>query len=62
MKKQTIKMLVVLTSSLLASLLIPVIGRWYEQQTGIYPIGFYILSGVVGFFVIIDVVDNKANL
>jgi hypothetical protein len=66
MEKQTIKMLAVFTGSLLASLLIPVFGQWYEQLTGICPIVFYVLSVIFAIAAIIitvvDVLDNHNNL
>jgi uncharacterized membrane protein len=65
MKKPKIKMLAVFTASLLASILIPVFGQWYEQQTGIFPIVFYILLVIfaipVILITIVDVLDNHNN-
>lgn len=34
--------------ALISSLIVPVIGKWYFQQTGIEPIGFYFICGFGG--------------
>lgn len=51
MDKRIIKTtgLSILTSVM--ALTIPVIGQWYEQQTGIYPVGFYALSAICGLII-----------
>jgi hypothetical protein len=40
MNKST-KLIIAFIGSILGSLLLPVFTQWYEQQTGINPIGFY---------------------
>ena len=46
MEKKT-KLIIAFIASMLGSLLLPVFTQWYTQQTGISPIGFYIVY-VVG--------------
>ena len=30
----------------ISSLIMPVVGQWYFEQTGIYPIAFYVIGGI----------------
>jgi hypothetical protein len=46
MNKKIVKTLIVFLGMLISSLLTPIIGQFYQQQTGIEPIAFY---GVVVF-------------
>jgi hypothetical protein len=34
--------------AIISSLIVPVIGKWYFQQTGIEPIMFYLICGLGG--------------
>jgi hypothetical protein len=48
--------------AVIGSLLIPVFGQWYQQQTGIDPIAFYIVGGIASlcnvlYWLISSVVD-----
>ena len=45
MKKFT-KLLIMIFSTILGSLLAPVFGSWYQNQTGIDPIAFYSVSAM----------------
>lgn len=47
---KTTKLIIAFIISILGSLIIPVFTQWYTQQTGIAPIGFYIVY-VLGSFV-----------
>jgi hypothetical protein len=48
--------------AVIGSLLIPVFGQWYEQQTGIDPIAFYIAGGIASlgnvFYWLVKTVEN----
>lgn len=57
MKKLT-KIITMIIISLLSSLLTPIFGNWYQQTTGIDPIGFYIVSVLGAFAIWIYVVIN----
>jgi fucose 4-O-acetylase-like acetyltransferase len=46
MNKKIVKTLIVFLGMLISSLLTPIIGQLYQQQTGIEPIAFY---GIVVF-------------
>lgn len=48
MDKRIIKTILLLIGVGLTSLFIPMFGQWYEQQTGICPIGFYAIMGFGG--------------
>ncbi len=43
MNKKIVKTLIVFLGMLISSLLTPIIGQLYQQQTGIEPIAFYVL-------------------
>ena len=48
MSKQK-KLYIMFICTLVSALLVPIFTQWYEQQTGIFPIGFYIVLVVGGF-------------
>ena len=50
--------------TIIATLLVPVFGQWYEQQTGINPVAFYTVSSLIGvmnimYRVIIVIEENS---
>lgn len=48
MDSRIIKTALTIMAMSITALLIPVFGQWYSQQTGIDPIGFYMLSVLGG--------------
>ena len=55
------KLFTVIFIGIASSLLVPIFGQWYEQQTGIMPIGLYALS-TAGFFTMLGVnIHNYFN-
>lgn len=48
MDTRIIKTFLVVFSAAITTLLIPILGQWYEQKTGIMPVGFYAVSGMGG--------------
>lgn len=60
-----IKTIAVLFSALTGSLVVPVFGQWYFEKTGIFPIGFYLLSafGGIGYIILMMVwIWNKESI
>lgn len=45
--------------TLISALLLPIFTQWYEQQTGIFPIGFYMVLIVGGFISYVAVITNN---
>jgi hypothetical protein len=39
--------------AIISSLIVPVIGKWYFQQTGIEPLGFYFVCGFGGLAMVV---------
>jgi hypothetical protein len=39
--------------AIISSLIVPVIGKWYFQQTGIKPIMFYLICGFGGLAIVL---------
>lgn len=48
MSKQK-KLYIMFICTLISALLVPIFTQWYEQKTGIFPIGFYLVLIVGGF-------------
>lgn len=48
MSKQK-KLLIMFICTLISALVVPIFTQWYEQQTGIWPGGFYVTLVVGGF-------------
>jgi hypothetical protein len=48
MNKKLLKSIAVILSASVTSLVIPVFGNWYKQQTGFDPIAFYAVAGFGG--------------
>jgi hypothetical protein len=52
--------------AIVSSLIVPVIGKWYFQQTGIEPIMFYLICGLGGLAMalmrIFSMVDEDLNI
>ena len=48
MDKRIFKSALAFIMLLISALLIPILTQWYEQQTGIFPIGFLILITIGG--------------
>jgi len=59
--KKTTKLAIALAISIIGSLMIPIFTQWYEQQTGITPIGFYFVYVMGSFFSIIAIATNNFN-
>lgn len=54
MSKQK-KLYIMFICTLISALLVPIFTQWYEQQTGIFPTGFYmvlIVGGFISYFAI----------
>lgn len=49
MDTRIVKTFLVIVSAGITALLLPIFGQWYYQNTGIDPIGFYMLMGFGGF-------------
>lgn len=60
MKKAT-KLAIAFAISIVGSLLIPIFTQWYEQQTGITPIGFYFVYVFGSFISIMAIATNNFN-
>jgi hypothetical protein len=58
MNKKIMKTIMVFLSTTISSMMIPVIGQFYEQQTGIHPIGFYIICSMGGMGIAIVLLFN----
>ena len=52
MDKRIIKTALVIFSAAFMTLITPIIGMWYEKQTGIMPVGFYAVLGLGGLVVV----------
>lgn len=54
MDKRIFKSVLAFSMLLISALLIPILTQWYEQQTGIFPIGFLMLItfGGLGLFAV----------
>lgn len=48
MSKQK-KLYIMFICTLISALLVPIFTQWYQQQTGINPIGFYMVLCIGGF-------------
>lgn len=48
MSKQK-KLYIMFICTLISALLVPIFTQWYEEQTGIWPSGFYVILIVGGF-------------
>jgi hypothetical protein len=57
--KKTTKLAIVFVISIIGSLLIPIFTQWYEQQTGMTPIGFYFVYGIGSVFSIFAIATNN---
>jgi hypothetical protein len=53
MDKRIIKTMLVIFGAGLMTLITPIIGMWYEKQTGIMPVGFYAVLGIGGLVVVL---------
>lgn len=53
MDKRIIKSALVFFMATICGFITPVLGQWYEQQTGIYPIASYLILGLGTFFTVI---------
>lgn len=53
MDKRIIKTALVIFGSAMMTLITPIIGIWYEKQTGIMPVGFYAVLGLGGLVVVL---------
>jgi hypothetical protein len=58
MKKET-KLYIMFICTLISTLLVPIFTQWYEQQTGIWPGGFYFLLCIGGFMAYFAVFTNN---
>jgi hypothetical protein len=58
MDKRILKTILVIFCVSITSLLIPIFGQWYEQQTGIMPIVFYAISIIGGFATCVIIIYN----
>ena len=45
--------------TLISALLVPIFTQWYEQQTGIWPGGFYLVLFIGGFISYMAVFSNN---
>lgn len=61
MNKMT-KLAIAFAISIVGSLLIPIFTQWYEQQTGIYPIGFLAVYAIGSFLSIFAIATDNFNL
>ena len=61
MNKMT-KLAIAFAVSIVGSLLIPIFTQWYEQQTGLYPIGFYFVYVIGSFMSIISIATNNLRI
>jgi uncharacterized membrane protein len=57
--KITTKLAIAFAISIIGSLLIPIFTQWYEQQTGMTPIGFYFVYVMGSFFSIFTIATNN---
>jgi len=60
MNKMT-KLAIALAISIIGSLMIPIFTQWYEQQTGLSPIGFYFVYVFGSFISIMAIATNNFN-
>ena len=58
MSKQK-KLLIMFICTLISALLLPIFTQWYEQKTGIWPGGFYVVLTVGGFMSYFAVATNN---
>lgn len=56
---KTTKLIIAFIISILGSLILPVFTQWYTQQTGIVPIGFYIVYVLGSFVSIFSIATNN---
>jgi uncharacterized membrane protein len=57
--KKTTKLAIAFAISIIGSLLIPIFTQWYEQQTGMIPIGFYFVYVMGSLFSIFAIATNN---
>jgi hypothetical protein len=53
------KLAIAFAISIIGSLLIPIFTQWYEQQTGMTPIGFYFVYVISSLFSIFAIATNN---
>ena len=58
MSKQK-KLYIMFICTLISALIVPIFTQWYEEQTGIYPGGFYIVLVVGGFISYFAIFTNN---
>jgi hypothetical protein len=46
MDKRILKTMLTFVIASMIGLIMPIIGQWYEQQTGLLPFGLYIIGGI----------------
>jgi hypothetical protein len=56
--KKVFKTILVVFSATISTLIMPVIGQWYEQKTGIEPYAFYIVSASGGLSIVVGSLFN----
>ena len=49
------KLYIMFICTLISALLVPILTQWYEQQTGVRPVGFYfvlIIGGAISYLAV----------
>jgi hypothetical protein len=59
--KKVLKTILVVFSATISSLIMPIIGQWYGQKTGIEPYAFYMVSTFGGIGIVIASLFNIWN-
>lgn len=55
----TKQIILILFSAPILSLIIPIIGEWYEQKTGISAIPFYIICVLIITFILFKIFEDE---
>lgn len=58
MSKQN-KLLIMFICTLISALILPIFTQWYEEQTGIWPAGFYVILCMGGILCYIFMFMDK---
>lgn len=56
--KKILKTILVVFSATTSSLIVPILGQWYQQKTGIEPFFFYTISTFGGLGIVIASLFN----
>jgi NADH:ubiquinone oxidoreductase subunit 5 (subunit L)/multisubunit Na+/H+ antiporter MnhA subunit len=56
--KKVLKTILVVFSATILSLIIPIIGKWYEQKTGVSALPFYTICVCIITFMLFKIFEN----